>query len=252
MSDSLPDAIPAATLIVLRDCDDAPPDVLIVERARAMAFAGGALVFPGGRIDAADHLLADRFGGGIERAARIAAIRETVEETGIAIGIEPSPDAALLEPLRTALHEGVSFVTLIDNMGLALDLDALAPFARWRPAHPGMRIFDTHFFLAAAPRGAAAPTADAGETVKAFWASAQQVLDAADAGRARIIFPTRRNLERIALFDDFATAVAHAQAHPIRVITPWTEQRDGRPHLCIDDDLGYPVTAEPLAGTARG
>ena len=45
------EAIPAATLILVRDRPEGPPDLLMVERAEGMAFAAGALVFPGGRID---------------------------------------------------------------------------------------------------------------------------------------------------------------------------------------------------------
>jgi hypothetical protein len=78
------------------------------------------------------------------------------------------------------------------------------------------------------------------------------VLDDADAGKLAIIFPTRRNLERLARFDSYADAVAHARATPARVVTPWPETRDGVPHLCIPDDLGYPVTSEPLTGALRG
>ena len=44
-------AIPAATLVVVREPHGDPPELLMVERAQGMAFAGGALVFPGGRID---------------------------------------------------------------------------------------------------------------------------------------------------------------------------------------------------------
>ena len=78
------------------------------------------------------------------------------------------------------------------------------------------------------------------------------MLAEADAGRARIIFPTRRNLERLAQFATFDEAVADAARYPIRTITPWEEKRDGVPHLCIPDDLGYPVTAEPLRAAMRG
>src|SRR5690349_23512967 len=84
------DAIPAATLIVVRDRADGPPDLLMVERAGGMAFAAGALVFPGGRIDEADRSFADRTGAD---AAAIAAIRETIEETATPIGLDPLPDA---------------------------------------------------------------------------------------------------------------------------------------------------------------
>src|SRR3546814_9048465 len=56
----------------------------------------------------------------------------------------------------------------------------------------------------------------------------------------------------LAGFASFGDAVANARAFPVRTVAPWTETRDGDPHLCIPDDLGYPVTAEPLASAMRG
>ena len=54
-------AIPAATLVTVRDRPGKPPELLMVERAKGMAFAGGALVFPGGRIDEGNKgAIADR------------------------------------------------------------------------------------------------------------------------------------------------------------------------------------------------
>src|SRR5687767_16039444 len=79
------DPIPAATLIVVRDRAGGAPELLMVERAESMAFAAGALVFPGGRIDEADRRLGKDtvFDDG---PARVAAIRETIEETAVPIG----------------------------------------------------------------------------------------------------------------------------------------------------------------------
>lgn len=244
-------AIPAATLILLQDRIDGPPDVLMVERAKAMAFAGGAMVFPGGRIDPGDHALAATLRAGDDTAARIAAIRETIEEAGLAVGIDPHPSPEVLARMRARLHAGDAFATILTEEGATLCLDRLVPFARWRPAHAHMRIFDTLFFLARAPEGAVA-SVDATETVRLAWSSAAAALADADAGRTTVIFPTRRTLERLALFDTFDAAVAQAAAHPVRTITPVVEDRDGRPHLCIPDDLGYPVTAEPMSAALRG
>ena len=67
-------AIPAATLVVMRDRTDSPPDLLMVTRTKRMAFAGGAMVFPGGRIDDADVALANNE----VDAARVAALQETL------------------------------------------------------------------------------------------------------------------------------------------------------------------------------
>ncbi len=246
---SEPEAIPAATLVVMRDRAGAPPELLMIERARAMAFAGGALVFPGGRVDPGDHALAALAPGDHDdAAARIAAIRETIEEAGLGVGIAGSGALAVV---RAGLHAGRPFGELLHEAGLTLALDALVPFARWLPAGVRHRVFDTRFYLARAPQGGPETSADGGESVRSFWASAAEVLDEAAAGRATIIFPTRRNLERLAGFSSFDEAAAHAAAHPVEVVTPWIEERHGARHLCIPDGLGYPVTSELLENALR-
>lgn len=242
--------IPAATVVVMRERAHGAPEVLMLERSTAMAFAGGALVFPGGRIDPGDHALANLIGGGDETAAKIAAVRETIEESGIALALDPPPDQTTLQAIRAALHEGVSLAQAMDAAGIALALDRLEVFARWLPSGVRHRIFDTRFFLALAPRDAE-PTVDATENTRLFWATPQSVLDDADAGRVTIIFPTRRNLERLARYGSFADAVDDARAHPVRTITPWIEERDGIQHLCIPEDLGYPVLSEPMKDARR-
>jgi 8-oxo-dGTP pyrophosphatase MutT (NUDIX family) len=248
-------AIPAATLIILRDgVDESAPELLMLERARAMAFAGGALVFPGGRIDPGDRKLAELVAphDPDESAARIAAIRETIEEAGLPIGLSPSPSPEQLMVLRAALHAGKPFARALAIAGCTLELDAVEPFARWLPDHRPVRIFDTRFYLARLPASAPVASVDATENVTLFWASAASVLADADAGRATLIFPTRRTLERLALYPDYESAVADARAHPIRTITPWIEERDGGTFLCIPDDLGFPITAERLDAAQRG
>jgi 8-oxo-dGTP pyrophosphatase MutT (NUDIX family) len=245
--------IPAATLVLFRESAGGPPEILMVERAKAMVFAGGALVFPGGRIDPGDHALALELGGNpADTAGRIAAIRETLEEVGLPIGLVPIPDGKKLKSLRAALHDGIAFGKALDDARLTLDPSILTPFARWLPAHSHMRIFDTLFYLARLPADAPEPQVDETENTRLFWSTARAVLDDADAGRVTIIFPTRRNLERLARFDSFDAAAADAALYPIRPVTPWIEQRDGRDHLCIPHDLGYPVTSEVLTSTVRG
>ncbi len=67
----LVEAIPAASLILLRD---APLEVLMIRRHQNASFVPDAWVFPGGAVEESD-------GGDM----RITAIRETREETGISI-----------------------------------------------------------------------------------------------------------------------------------------------------------------------
>lgn len=219
------DAIPAATLVLFRPAANGPPELLMVERGAIMAFAAGALVFPGGRIDDEDRVEAALPALGLtaldpdDAAARIAALRETREETGSDYGLTPAD---------------------------------LTPFARWRPNFKESRTFDTRFYIAPVPADAPDPVADGTENVRAFWASAAAALAMAARGEAQLIFPTRRNLERLALFDSFEDARDHALVHPVDLITPWIEERDGAAHLCIPDGLGYPVTAEPFTDVRRG
>ena len=241
-----PDPIPAATLILMRPGLHGP-ELLMTERAAGMAFAPGALVFPGGRIDPDDRALGD----GEDGAARVAAIRETLEETGIAVALTPTPDEALEADLRRELHAGVRFSDLLVRHGLALRPGDLIPFARWCPTFKEARNFDTRFYLARAPVDARAATTNA-ESVRAFWATAADVLVRADARDAHVIFPTRRNLERLARFASFEDAAADAAAHPVDLIVPWIERRSGADWLCIPEGRGYPVTAEPMANVRRG
>jgi 8-oxo-dGTP pyrophosphatase MutT (NUDIX family) len=251
--------IPAATLVIMRETTGVAPELLMIERGAEMAFAAGALVFPGGRIDPGDHAIAttpsllssDTPWHPDEAAARVAAIRETIEEVGIAIGLDPLPEAPATAQLRAALAEGGDFAALLARSGYRLDLDRLTAFARWRPNMRETRNFDTRFYIAAAPDAAIAE-ADGSESVRSLWISAAAALADADSGHHRIIFPTRRNLERLAAFATMAELVAHAASHPVAPITPWIEERDGERWLCIPDGHGYPVTSEPVATALRG
>lgn len=247
----LPPPIPAATLVLMRALRVGPPQLLMMERPGNMAFAAGALVFPGGRIEPEDREAAARFADGSElAAAKIGAIRETLEETGIASGLRPLPAGDTLRRLREALIGGGSLPELLAEHELELALDDLVPFARWCPNFKETRRFDATFFLAQAPEDAPEPSAQAGEAVRTFWASAAEVLAEIEAGRAHAIFPTVRNLERLARFGSFREARADAERHEVRTITPWVERREGSDFVCIPADAGYPVTCEPLE-TAR-
>lgn len=239
--------IPAATLVVFRERGDGPPELLMLERSAAMRFAGGAVVFPGGRVDAGDHAFAATLTGDPDDlAARVAAVRETIEEAGVAIGVNLSD----LSAARRALYDGIAFGEVI--AGASFDPAALVPFSRWIPNEGvAYRIFDTRFYLARWPDGAPDPVVDGNENRALFWSSARDMLAVADAGQARMIYPTRRNLERLALFNSFDDAVADAQARRQEVIRPWIEARNGVDHLCIPEGLGYPVTSQPLDAALR-
>jgi 8-oxo-dGTP pyrophosphatase MutT (NUDIX family) len=243
-------AIPAATLIVVREpADGGAPELLMVERSQGMAFAAGAMVFPGGRTDAVDEALSASSGAS---AAAIAAIRETIEETAIPVGIAPIPPPDQARRLQEALVAGHAFAELLAESALAMDASALVPFARWVPAFHAVRRFDTMFFVARCPPGEWRPNVVEGECAGAAWVTAQAMLEREQSGGTRLIFPTRRTLERLARHQSFDDIRADAEAHAIAPITPWVEERDGERFITIPDDIGYPVTQERLDGLWRG
>jgi 8-oxo-dGTP pyrophosphatase MutT (NUDIX family) len=243
------EAIPAATLILVREPPGGSPELLMVERAGGMVFAAGALVFPGGRIDEADRRLGQD--AGVDPAA-VAAIRETIEETAVPVGLSPAPGAAAAGLMQDALVADQDFATLLRAHGLGFDTAALTPFARWVPKFHAVRRFDTMFFIARCPPGDWQPRVIEGECAGAEWLSAAEVLERDRSGNARLIFPTRRTLERLARHQSFEQIRADARAHEIVPVTPWVEERDGERFITIPDNLGYPVTQERLESVWRG
>lgn len=251
---------PAATLILLRERSDKPlPEILMVERSTAMAFAGGAAVFPGGGVDAADLAFAEDLASrgahdlpADEAAARIAAIRETLEETGLAIAIEGKKDAVSIAEARAALHNGATFAAICAAQEWTVRLDLLIPWARWEPPVSANKRYDTRFYIADATHVRQDGVVDASENSHLFWASAPEIIARDAENVVHIIFPTLRNLERLALFTSFVEATAHARAIPVRTIVTFSEEKDDGTHWCIPDGHGYPVLSELLATAKRG
>jgi len=243
------EAIPAATLVVWRD-GRSGPEILVVERSAGMAFAAGAIVFPGGRLDASDRALATALGRPDE-AAKVTAIRETIEESAVVAGLSGPVVPSMGRELQDALLAGAGFADLLASRGLAIAFDDLTPFARWMPAFKHARRFDTLFYLARGPAGDWPPNPQPGECVAAEWASPAELIDRIERGDASAIFPTKRNLERLASHANLGAALADARAHSLDTIIPWIEEVDGEAHVRIPDDRGYPVISEPLATAFR-
>ncbi len=258
-------AIAAATVVLLRDLPGGW-ELLLLERHAATAFAGGAMVFPGGRVDpgdaavAADPALADGFAGlePTDAAARVAAAREAFEEAGVVLGNRAGPgeaatDAADLAAWRARLNAGTAtWAEVLRATGTRLDAALLLPFAHWVPpaAAPIARRFDTLFYLACLPAAAEA-TPDGGEAVTAHWTTPGRALARADAGEIGLVFPTRRNLERLAQYAALEGLWAATAARAVVRIQPEIETRADGLWLTIPEACDYPVTAEPIASLRR-
>jgi len=243
----LPPAIPAATLILYDETAPGPALHLMIERSAAMAFMPGALVFPGGRIDPGDHAIAaspqaiNVPDDPADAAARVAAIRETLEEVGLAIAIRPAPDAATIIAWRAVLKTRGEFGPLLGT-GYVLDLGELLPFAHWLPKLPAPRRFETRFYLARRESEDLA-VHDEDEAARHVWLSAAQALEDGAQGRHTLMFPTMANLARLAEHPQFTQAQEHLAVTPVQLISPALHEENGGRVLRIPENLGYPVTS---------
>ena len=257
-------ALPSATILMLRD-GATGLEVFMVKRNYQIDFAGGALVFPGGKLAVGDSdpALVNHIYGAADLtpdqiALRVAAIREAFEEAGLflarPIGGKDFIDAARLNEIhhyRGLLDSGeVDIGAMLAAEDLILDLAALVPFAHWVTPVMMPKRFDTHFYLAAAP-STQIGAHDGQESVDSIWIGPRQALDQAAAGQMTIIFPTRMNLQKLAQHETVADAITAARAHNVVTVTPWVEQREGKQYLLIPADAGYGDIAEPLDNAFR-
>jgi len=261
----------AATVVLLRagggDGPEGAPELLLIERARSMGFAGGMCVFPGGKVDDGDLAIARNpkwtrgFDGlsDADAAGRVASARETFEEAGVVLSTGPALDATTRHDWRRRLNlandhdESKRYAEILDATGHVLDAAALLPFSHWIPpmAHGVAKRFDTLFYLARLPEGEVM-TPDGREAVTAHWSTAAAALTRADNKEIGVIFPTRRNLERLAQYTSVDALWAATAARPLRMINPAIVTRDDGMYLTIPTDADYPVTEEKLESAMRG
>lgn len=252
-----PPIIPAATILL---CNDRPEGIetFMVVRHHQIDFASGALVFPGGKVTKEDsspeiEALCDGLDAVPEGhlSFMVGAIREAFEESGVLLarqgGSTELIGCAALEPLdvhRDPLARGeLPLLTFLTEHNLRLALDTLRRYAHWVTPTFMPKRFDTHFYIADAPEGQIARH-DGSESVDSVWITAQQLLKEADEGKWTVIFPTRCNIEMLALHKTIEDFRIWAADHGITECLPWIDQRDDGPYLCIPEDSGYPTTEE--------
>ncbi len=240
----------AATVVLLRDAPGGP-EAYLLRRVKAMSFAAGMHVFPGGSVDPADAEAETAWHGPpasqwatwfgcaepLARALVCAAVRETFEESGVLLA-GPSPDEVLAdvstdewEAERAALEaREQSLSELLARRGLVLRADLLRPFAHWITPEPEPKRFDTRFFLAALPAGQVCRDVG-GEADARVWVRPSDALEQ----QLRMMPPTAVSLQEVAGAPDVAAALAAE-----RTITPV------QPVFELDDD-GRVVLRRPGA-----
>jgi len=227
----------AASVLLLRD-GERGLEVLMLRRAeREGDMRSGAVVFPGGMLEAADaqaHArclgtddadLSARMSlprGGLDYA--IAALREAFEEVNLLL-VDGPVEMDVLQDWREQMQTGRSGIApMLEAQGLQLDLRGLVYCSHWLTP-PGLpKRFDTRFFAALAPAGQVAQ-ADEGEAQELMWLTPQAALS---RERGLKLMPvTQRTLQDLGRYAkaEHALAAFAAQTHvpltmPRRAIGP--------------------------------
>jgi glyoxylase-like metal-dependent hydrolase (beta-lactamase superfamily II)/8-oxo-dGTP pyrophosphatase MutT (NUDIX family) len=214
---------PAATLILLRS-GPSGLETLMLQRTQDAAFLGGAYVFPGGSLDAADAdgrrvvglteaLASKRLSlesGGLPYY--VAAVRECFEEAGVLLACDAS-GKAIEGPRAQRLMESrnAPFQALLEKEDLYVPAGALAYYSHWITAPGRARRFDTRFFVALAPEGQEGAH-DANETVHHLWINPREALERGKRGEIQLVFATEQTLKELARFSEPRAAYDHAMS----------------------------------------
>ncbi|QWG16569.1 NUDIX hydrolase [Bradyrhizobium sediminis] len=248
---------PASTILLLRDSAETKGEieVFMMVRHYEIDFNSGALVFPGGSVDKGDQdIIADPSlyagGEGLDASAlsfRIAAIRETFEESGILLA-RPKGSKVLVDAGRAgeieAAHRAdlcdnkITFLKVLTDNGMVLALDELVPYAHWITPEGMPKRFDTWFFLAAAPPEQAGAH-DGKESTDSIWVSPREALEGGDSGRFKLPFPTTRNLIRLGKQSSVQAALDDSRGKSIVTVMPVMTKLNGGRQLRIPLEAGY-------------
>jgi 8-oxo-dGTP pyrophosphatase MutT (NUDIX family) len=250
----------AATVVVLRQAAQGI-EVFSVRRHQKSGFLGGAVVFPGGKVDAADAdgawdalagaphpRVASMAGEASPRALAIAACREALEEAAI-LPTDPPIAADRAEALRKDAA-GASLASLLARDGLRLAIDRLVPWARWVTPEAEARRFDARFFLLELPPGQLGRHDDH-ETTMSFWARPADVLARFERGEIFLAPPTTRTLELLAGEATIAGATELAARQSLEPVCPIFVPDATGGFLALPGDPSHTVRERRVDGPTR-
>ena len=219
--------IPSATVVLVRD-SDVGMQTLLLRRNAELAFAGGSWVFPGGRLDAVDSvstcasLFEEQAGRplGEFEAAKKAAVRETLEETG-----------------------------------LVIDASKMVYFAHWLAPPFLAKRFSTWFFITVVDESVAdSVQIDEGEIHESCWLSASKILANVADSSMNLLPPTIVTLLELARYNNTQDLMAYYHDRQPVVFRPhvYSEaevtELSGQRIFLYSGDAGYETTDPSLAG----
>lgn len=198
--DADPRALPASTVVLLRDGDEL--EVLMIHRGADTAF-GGMWAFPGGVIESGDV-----------------------------------PDGTAPDPLPAARHAAARETD--EEVGLAVDPGSMVFWSHWLPPLQalGKKRFSTWFFVAVAGDEHTDEHVELdGEEINAHrWVAPEVALGLQERGEILVAPPTYVTLQQLCRYGDVASALAAAD--PVHFATEVAFDGDVRQCLWAGD-AGY-------------
>ena len=202
------EARPASTVVLLRDTPRGM-ETLLLKRNKALKFAAGFWVFPGGALEPRDVKEA---GGDIARAACLAAAREAEEECG-------------LRP----------------------DIDSMVQLSHWTTPIVEPKRFKTWIY--AAPLASEERVViDGSEIHEAMWINIQDALDQHKEGDLGILPPTFVTLASLVGYENIAAMLGEQRAMDPPEVQPVLTYGDGGPVLLFAGDAGYEASDSTIPG----
>jgi len=251
--------IPASTVLIIRNGKN-DIEVFMVVRHHQIDFASGALVFPGGKVDTKDidpdirdFIIPDKDYADEELSFRIAAIRESYEESGVLFANYKEDENLINNEKLEELHRWrdkfnnneTSMQEFAKKENLKFSTESLIPFAHWITPDLMPKRFDTRFYLAAVPDGHQG-IHDGNESVDSLWISPKQAIKDCLSEKRTIIFPTRMNLEKLRNSKTVEEALSNARKQRIVTVIPKLEKTGDSVFLTIPKEAGYGDVKEPL------
>lgn len=256
----------AASVLMLRD-DPNGLQVFLLKRHSLSDVLGGAYVFPGGKVDEEDALLASHLDvpGAVLHSAlnepqldqlaagalHAAALREAFEETGVLFA--PGADARKADEAWQLLREGRAFADVLTRMSLRLEASRLQPWSRWiTPAVGGVmrKRFDTRFFLASMPAGQIARH-DNHEATESAWLTPHEALCQYWDRQIELAPPQIMSLAHLSRYSSVEDALAQARGRAPPVILPEPFEHEGVRVICYPGDERHSVRQRALPGPTR-
>lgn len=260
-----PQLLPSATVLMLRDGVQGL-EVFLLRRHERSEVLSGAYVFPGGKADPQDALLAPRLDQPAaalhqalgepqlapQQAAAlyVAAVREVFEETGV---LYAPIDTQAARQAWSGLRAGQGFADVVQALDLRLDASALAPWSRWvTPLVGGVvrKRFDTRFFVAAVPPGQQ-PGHDDHEATASLWLAPRAALQQYWAGQIQLAPPQIMSLAHLARHNSADSVLAEARSRTPPTIRPEPFEHQGMRVLCYPGDARHSERERAMPGPTR-